>query len=260
MAKQGYDQFFNSRKQVARKTTGTSPRVSQKAIEKNGLRMRPKKQKKMKPLPLKPIIACSFLLFIALIASSNEKQVVKFFERLDLQIFQKSMAQEAKKDKPAKAKKQKGSLDKFEEEKKTAKAAKKQWTQEEVILFSALEERKTKLDQKEMELKHLEEELVKQREEIQKKLKSLNKLRAGISESLEEKVAQDDDRVNKLVDVYSNMKPTQAAKIMEKVDEALAIRIMAKMKKKNAAAILNLLEPEKARRLSEKYVGYISMK
>ena len=55
------------------------------------------------------------------------------------------------------------------------------------------------------------------------------------------------------------MKPQQAAKVMEKIDEELAIRVLAKMKKKSAAEVLNLLEPEKAKRLSEKYVGYISM-
>lgn len=265
MAKQGYDQFFNHRKQIARKTTGKNPSAMPKAIEKNGLRLKRKKPKKMKPMPKKPVIICALLLMIALLASTNEKQLIQILGQLDkveLQIFPKSIAQDAAKEegKTAKKKNEKGSLDKFAEEQKAAKAAKKTWTQEEVVLFSALEDRKSKLDQKEEELKQLESELAKQRENIQAKLKELKKIREGISTKLEEQVTQDDARVNKLVDVYSNMKPPQAAKIMEKVDESLAIRILAKMKKKNAAAILNLLEPEKARRLSEKYVGYISMK
>ena len=38
--------------------------------------------------------------------------------------------------------------------------------------------------------------------------------------------------------------------------QALAVEVLAKMKKKNAAEIMNLLPADKARVLSEKYTGY----
>ena len=98
-----------------------------------------------------------------------------------------------------------------------------------------------------------------QQEDIKKNLAELRKIRTKISQGLEQKIEKDEEKVDKLVAVYSNMKPQQAAKVMEKIDEELAIRVLAKMKKKSAAEVLNLLEPEKAKRLSEKYVGYISM-
>jgi len=59
--------------------------------------------------------------------------------------------------------------------------------------------------------------------------------------------------VNKLVDLYSNMKPKQAADILGSLNEELAVEVLAKMKKKSAAEIMNLLQPEKAKILSEKY-------
>jgi len=52
------------------------------------------------------------------------------------------------------------------------------------------------------------------------------------------------------------MKPAQAAKVFETMDEDLAVEILGKMKKKNAAEVMNLIKPEKAQVFSEKYAGY----
>lgn len=122
--------------------------------------------------------------------------------------------------------------------------------------LARLRERKIELDKREEDLAKLEEELTKQRAELEQKLKELENVRRNISSTLEEKVQNDDQKVQDLVLFYSNMKPLQAAKVMETIDESLAVRIIEKMKKKNAADILNLLKPEKAQSLSEKYAGY----
>ena len=66
----------------------------------------------------------------------------------------------------------------------------------------------------------------------------------------------DEGKIKRLVDFYSNMKPQKAAKILTKINEDLAVEVLGKMKKKNAADIMNLLEPKKARVLSEKFAGY----
>jgi flagellar motility protein MotE (MotC chaperone) len=73
---------------------------------------------------------------------------------------------------------------------------------------------------------------------------------------LADKVQADEQKVDNLVQFYSNMKAPQAAKIIETIDEDLAVQVIAKMKKKNAADIMNLLKPEKAQMISERYVGY----
>jgi flagellar motility protein MotE (MotC chaperone) len=56
--------------------------------------------------------------------------------------------------------------------------------------------------------------------------------------------------------MYSNMKPQQAAKVFETMDEELAVEIIGRMKKKNAAEIMNLIKAEKAQIFSEKFAGY----
>ncbi len=121
-----------------------------------------------------------------------------------------------------------------------------------------LAERKKQLDSKEEELNKQATEIAKQKTEIEEKLNSLEKSREKIASLLKERIATDTRKVETLVQVYSNMKANQAAKIFETMDEDLVIDILSRMKKKNAADILNLVKSDKAQVLSEKYAGYRS--
>ena len=84
----------------------------------------------------------------------------------------------------------------------------------------------------------------------------MDETRTGISNMLQERSTQDAEKVETLVQVYSNMKPSNAAKVLESLDEDLAVEIIGRMKKKNAAEVLNLMKPEKAQVFSEKFAGY----
>ena len=132
----------------------------------------------------------------------------------------------------------------------------KQWTPEELSFFGKLSDRKKELDQRESELAKLEEELHKRKAELDEKLKQLEAMRADISKALKTRVANDQQKVDKLVEFYSNMKPQQAAKVIETINEDLAVEVLDKMKKKNAAEIMNMMNAKKARRLSELLTGY----
>lgn len=117
-------------------------------------------------------------------------------------------------------------------------------------------DRKKALDQKEEELKLWEAEIQSQKSELDGKIKEIQTIRKEISAQLEERVKADQSKIDTLVQVYSQMKAAQAAKVFENLDEDLAVDILAKMKKKNAAEILNLLKADRAQVLSEKYAGY----
>lgn len=117
-------------------------------------------------------------------------------------------------------------------------------------------ERKKTLDQKEEELKAWEIEIQSQKKELDTKIAEIQTIRKEISAQLEERVKADQAKIDTLVQVYSQMKASQAAKVFEALDEDLAVDILTKMKKKNAADILNLLKADKAQILSEKYAGY----
>lgn len=117
-------------------------------------------------------------------------------------------------------------------------------------------DRKKELDEREEELNKKSEEIAKQKVEIEEKLKQLEDYRSQITNMLKERIATDASKVETLVQVYSNMKPSQAAQIFENLDEDLVVEILGKMKKKSAADILNLVKADKAKILSEKYAGY----
>lgn len=119
-----------------------------------------------------------------------------------------------------------------------------------------LNERKKVLDVREEELNKKSAEIDKQKLELEQKLKELEESRQKISTLLQDRIKADSSKVDTLVQVYSNMKPQQAAKIFETMDEDLVIEILSRMKKKNAADILNLVKTDKAQVLAEKYTGY----
>lgn len=127
---------------------------------------------------------------------------------------------------------------------------------EELDHLSKLREKKKELDSREEEIARVEAELQKQQADLEVKIKELRETREQISRMLEDRVKADDQKVETLVQMYSNMRPPQAAKVFETLDEDLAIEILGRMKKKNAADIMNLLKPEKAQVFSEKFAGY----
>lgn len=130
------------------------------------------------------------------------------------------------------------------------------WSNDELSFFNKLNDRKKELDLREVDLNKLEEELQKQKLELDGKIKQLEAMRSDISKTLKTRVAVDQEKVDKLVQFYSTMKPPQAAKVIESLNEDLAVEVMDKMKKKSAAEIMNALDPKKARRLSELLTGY----
>ncbi len=128
-------------------------------------------------------------------------------------------------------------------------------TMKNASVYKALKEKEEELDKKERRLAQLEEELQIQKDEIEKQLKEMKEMRRNISSKLDQKVSADKESVEKLVGVYSNMKPQNAATIISQVEDDLAVKVLGQMNKRNAAAILNYIEPKKARMLSEKFTG-----
>ena len=132
----------------------------------------------------------------------------------------------------------------------------KSMSEEELSLYMKLDERKRQIDAKEQELAKLEEELQKHSAEVERRLASLEEVRTKISQKLEDKVKLDQQKVESLVSVYQNMKPVQAARIIESMNEDLAVEVLSKMKNKAAAEIVNLMNPDRAKKISEHFAGF----
>ncbi len=268
--KSGYDQFFKKARQNAATGVGTrapshstasSSRVpplrktasqahhtlSERDMEahlKKRMGMPPKR--KPKKLSWKLIGFCFFGLIVTSIGFVQRDKVEKVLAAIEIDFLGTAQAETP----------QRGPTAVKPESAGPTSATQTLENKEELDHLSKLRDKKKELDAREEEINRLDSELQKQKGDLEARLKELRETREQISKMLEDRVKNDESKVETLVQMYSNMRPPQAAKVFETLDEDLAIDILGRMKKKSAADIMNLLKPEKAQIFSEKFAGY----
>lgn len=256
---------FKSRPKFTMKKKPEAPKPAAKAMssdERTEQRLRAavnfQKPKKHNPFPWKAFAGLAVTLGALGTYLLNPEFVENMYSRIEVNAMGSASAADAKaaeksKATPAKAEKAAaGGEQANPDHGQDAKSA----VPEDLSHFEKLKQRKDELDMREKELSELEEELQKQKVELDKRIGQLEDMRNQIAQILKDRVEVDQEKVTKLVDLYSNMKPKQAADVIGSINEDLAVEVLAKMKKKNAAEIMNLLPADKARTLSEKYTGY----
>ncbi len=279
----GYDKFFQQAKKSAASTRAKSPEdVVREHLATRAKTRRAEKRVQARRIGRRAPVFASLMLICSVIAGvagylypNSMDELVSSWNQLGLPHirlapFGEAVAQPTKSDAPTTSSEAKSASANPAEKSNPAAITSSEksgdksdpaldvskWTPEELSFFKKLNDRKAELDRREAEIVKLEEELQKQREGIEEKIKQLEQMRKQISDTLKGRVEQDQEKVAKLVDVYSNMKPAQASKIIETLNEDLAVSILDKMKKKNAAEILNTMSAAKARKLSEMLTGY----
>ncbi len=110
--------------------------------------------------------------------------------------------------------------------------------------WKALKAKEDELARKERSLRTLEQNL-------DKKLAEMSALEKRLKKMLDEADVLKDAKIKHLVGVYTAMKAKSAAQVIESLDTDLAVKILAGMRGRNAGAILGLVEPKKAAKLSE---------
>ncbi len=238
----GYDQFF-----VKAKENSASPELKSKPSKYAHmvLKKRAEKNKNKKSFPMTPIFSFAACILVVFLLIEKFDDIESYVSKIEIglgaaQAETASAAAEVTPTAPVEA-----PVATISENKEDSAD----------YLFK-LAERKKELDVREEELNKKASEIVKQKLDIEAKLKQLEESREKIAGMLKERIATDSQKVDNLVQVYSNMKPIQAAKVFETMDEDLVIEILGRMKKKNAADILNLVKIEKAQKFSERYAGY----
>lgn len=104
--------------------------------------------------------------------------------------------------------------------------------------------RQEELDQREQALKQLEADLNGRMAKLKDMEKSLRAM-------LDEAKGVKDQKLKHLIDVYSNMNAKQAAKVLETLDNNIAVKILAGMRGRQAGDVLNNMEAKKAAGLTE---------
>ncbi len=106
------------------------------------------------------------------------------------------------------------------------------------------------LDIREKELKTLQEEVDKKLEQIDRKIAELKQIQKKIDESLAKKDAEEIKKTKNLSLIYAKMAPAKAAMAMGTLSNRLASDLLANMKVKSAARILDQMDKTKAAQLS----------
>jgi flagellar motility protein MotE (MotC chaperone) len=114
------------------------------------------------------------------------------------------------------------------------------------------------LTRKEKELKEREEELARNEERLNivkadidarlSELKSEHEKIAALVKKIDE---INDQRVKKIVKIYESMSPEEAASRLEKLDEEMAVMILAAMSERKAAKVLSFVDVSRSARLSQ---------
>lgn len=115
----------------------------------------------------------------------------------------------------------------------------------------SLSEQWERLRQKKEELRRREKTLKELEQKIDRKLKRQAKLEKRLQQAIEEAKVLKDEKIKHLVDVYSNMEPQQAARVLESLDQTIAVKILAGMRGRTAGEILTFVQAKKAAALSE---------
>ncbi len=146
---------------------------------------------------------------------------------------------------------------KMEAQKNTQKNEKTFKSVEERRLYTVLqdernnfEEEKKVLALKEKELKTIQDEADKKIKLLDEKLTELQATQAKIEKLLEKKDAKELKKIKELSLIYAKMAPDRAALAMTSLDGQLAADLLANMKVKSAAKILDRMDKMKASQLS----------
>lgn len=102
-----------------------------------------------------------------------------------------------------------------------------------------------------VENEKLKQQLKTSREKIENLESQLNELNQQLS-SIQQEEQSREDKIKKLVGIYSSMEPAQVAPIIKSMNEDLAILLLSRLENEHTARILSNLTSEEAARFSDK--------
>ncbi len=121
----------------------------------------------------------------------------------------------------------------------------------EVEVLQSLGARRTALDQRQTDMSTANELLAASEKRVNERLAELQRVQ-GVVEGLLNKLNDEQEaRVAGMVTVYSKMKPKDAAKVFEGLDDDILLQIAGRMKQTNLSEIMGVMSPDSARRLTK---------
>jgi flagellar motility protein MotE (MotC chaperone) len=113
-------------------------------------------------------------------------------------------------------------------------------------LLDAVARRQAELDAREEELNNRDERLKLFEKDVTTKIAALEEIEKRLAPRVKASNAAGDSAAESLAKVYGAMKASEAAPILEQLDEATVLRIFGRMKEKQLGEILPLMNRDKA--------------
>jgi flagellar motility protein MotE (MotC chaperone) len=123
-------------------------------------------------------------------------------------------------------------------------------SQSEVRLLQALSERRKVLDAREYALNQREALLKAAEQRLVDKQADFVAMRTEVKGLLDQLDDQEKKRINNLVKLYENMKPKEAAKILNDLELSVLLGVVQRMNVRRLAPVLAAMEPDKAREIT----------
>lgn len=118
-------------------------------------------------------------------------------------------------------------------------------------MIAHLEQRETELKKKEEQLRQKEEYLTQMEQGIEKKLKELSVIQKEIQAYRAEKEESQSSKIRSLSKIYGSMKPKEAAKLIENLEDRLVVNIIGTLSSDEAANIMSNMDVKKAAKIAE---------
>jgi flagellar motility protein MotE (MotC chaperone) len=120
----------------------------------------------------------------------------------------------------------------------------------EIDVLTSLSKRRTELDSREQDLDMQANLIAAAEKRVDDKISSLKDLQTQMQTLLGQRDAADQAQLNSLVKTYSSMKPADAARIFNDLDETVQLNVAALMKSDVLGAILAKMQPDAAEKLT----------
>lgn len=123
-------------------------------------------------------------------------------------------------------------------------------SQAEVRVLQSLGDRRKELDAREDEMRTRGDVLTAAEKRVAERVAELKKLQGSVEVLLGKLDAQEEQRINDLVVVYSKMRAKDAALVFEGLDDDVLVEVAGRMKQPILAEIMGKMTPPRARQLT----------
>ena len=121
----------------------------------------------------------------------------------------------------------------------------------EVDVLQSLGQRRTQLDARAADIDTQGVLLDATEKRVNERIAELKRVEAAVGALLAKADDAQNAKVDSLVSVYSKMKPKDAARIFNELDDDVLVPVAAKMKQGDLAAIMGLMDADRARKITK---------